>query len=166
MPGIHPGTGRYSTLSRRIASRIGAMPFADRAFLIVEDTVDHIWEELPEFERIPPGKRDDIERGLLELMAEAFSSMDGEALALFKAGKVPRQSAGDPPLPVYRRFAIKLATKTLPRESGFSVLRTTIQEMDCCAALRRSSALRRTSLNLTTCDALSTRTSPMDRATI
>jgi hypothetical protein len=105
------GPGRYPVLSRRIASRMGAMPFANRALLIVEDTVDRIWEELPEFERVPAGKRDDIERGLLELMADAFSSMDAEGLGLFKTDKVPRLTNGDPALPIYRRFAIKLATK-------------------------------------------------------
>ncbi len=106
------GPGRYPVLSRRIASRMGAMPFDDRALLIVEDTVDHIWEELPEFDKVPAGKRDDIERGLLELMADAFSSMDDEALSLFKADEVPRQTSGNPSLPIYRRFAIKLAGKS------------------------------------------------------
>ena len=108
------GRDRYPVLAKRIASRMGAMPFPDKGLLIVEDTVDHIWEELQEFERIPQPRRQEVESGLLELMADAFASMGDEALATFKAGKVPRQSSGDSRLPVFRRFALKLASRHAP----------------------------------------------------
>jgi hypothetical protein len=105
------GPGRYGLLSKRIATRMGAMPFSDKALLIVEDTADHIWEELPEFERLAKAQRQEIESGLLELMADAFASMGDEALKVFKDDNVPRQSNGTFPLPLFRRFALKLASK-------------------------------------------------------
>jgi hypothetical protein len=108
------GPGRYALLSKRIATRMGAMPFTDKALLIVEDTADHIWEELPEFERLPKAKRPEVESGLLELMGDAFASMGEEALNVFKDDNVPRQSHGASPLPMFRRFALKLAARHPP----------------------------------------------------
>jgi len=108
------GPSRYGLLSKRIATRMGAMPFSDKALLIVEDTADHIWEELPEFERVPKVRRPEVESGLLELMGDAFASMGGEALQVFKDDHVPRHSNGTVPLPLFRRFALKLASKHPP----------------------------------------------------
>ena len=113
------GPNQYHLLARRVASRMGTMPYADKALLIVEDTTGHIWEELDEFDRARPEQRRELEEGLLELMAEAFASMGDEGLALFRAGKVPRHSSGDLPLPLFRRFGLKLAARFVPAREWF-----------------------------------------------
>lgn len=105
------GPDRYQVLAKRVAGRMGEMPYSDKALLVVEDTESHIWEELSEFDRIPREQRPECEKGLLELMADAFAAMGDAALAVLVAGKVPRQSGGDPPLPIFRRFATKLALR-------------------------------------------------------
>jgi hypothetical protein len=108
------GPERYQLLVKRVAGRMGEMPYSDKALLIVQDTADHIWEELTEFERVRSEHRNEKETGLLELMADTFASMGDDALNVFKAGKVPRQTSGQTPLPIFRRFAIKLGSRHSP----------------------------------------------------
>ena len=76
--------------------------------LIAQDTEQCIWEELQEFDDIPDAEKEDTERGLIELMAEAFAATGPAGLEIIQNGKVPR-TAGSNNLPVFRRFAAKLA---------------------------------------------------------
>jgi serine/threonine protein kinase len=148
------GPSRYALLSKRIATRMGAMPFSDKALLIVEDTADHIWEELPEFERLAETRRPEVERGLLELMADAFASMGEEALKVFKDDNVPVLSNGASPLPLFRRFALKLASKHPPTrewllrqaddDPGDPVLRGIAEKLRATSAPVELDDLRRT----------------------
>lgn len=101
----------YGPLRARIAQKMGEMRFEDKALLIVQDTAQKIWEELPEYEKLSQPKRREMDKGLLELTADAFASMGDDALSVLRDGRVPRQIEGDPPLRVFRRFAHKLATK-------------------------------------------------------
>jgi serine/threonine protein kinase len=77
--------------------------------LIAQDTGECIWEELKEFDDIPDEEKEKTERGLIELMAEAFAATGAAALEIIRNGKVPRM-AGSSNLPVFIRFASKLAT--------------------------------------------------------
>jgi hypothetical protein len=76
--------------------------------LIVQDTGCCIWEELTEFDELPAELKAEIERGLVELMAEAFAATGKDALEILKNGKVPL-TTGSSNRPVFRRFAAKLA---------------------------------------------------------
>lgn len=76
--------------------------------LIAQDTGQCIWEELPEFEELTEQTKIETEKGLVELMAEAFAATGEAGLEILKTGKVPATS-GSANLPVYRRFAAKLA---------------------------------------------------------
>jgi hypothetical protein len=107
---LNPDSKSYYNLKERVASPISKLSFKDKALLIVQDTNNHIWEELEEFEKIEPLKRNNLERGLLQLMADAFAEMGIEGLKLFKQGKVPRSSKGRNPLPIFQKFLQKLAT--------------------------------------------------------
>ena len=76
--------------------------------LIAQDTEQCIWEELQEFDDIPDAAKEETEKGLIELMAEAFAATGPAAFEIIRNGKVPR-TAGSRNLPVFRRFAAKLA---------------------------------------------------------
>jgi hypothetical protein len=76
--------------------------------LIAQDTEQCVWRELREFEQIPDSAKDETEKGLIELMAEAFAATGSAGLEILKTGKVPRNT-GPSNLPVFRRFAAKLA---------------------------------------------------------
>jgi hypothetical protein len=105
----NPYTNNYKRLRDRVASPFSKLSFKDKALLIVQDTRDHIWEEIDEFEKIDSLKRPELEHGLLQLMADAFAGMGSEGLNLFKEGQVPRLSTGENPLPIFRVFLNKLA---------------------------------------------------------
>ena len=75
--------------------------------LIAQDTERCVWRELREFEQIPDSAEEDTEKGLIELMAEAFAATGSAGLEILKTGKVPRNT-GPNNLPVFRRFAAKL----------------------------------------------------------
>jgi serine/threonine protein kinase len=76
--------------------------------LIAQDTGQCVWRELREFQQIPTTAREEMERGLVELMAEAFAATGAAGLEVLRTGKVPRNT-GFANLPVFRRFAAKLA---------------------------------------------------------
>lgn len=118
--------GRYHILCTTVAHRMHELQVPEQApglfsvsspsahgrgimipLLIWQDAQNYIWEELKEFERLPSGAVDETERGLVELMAEAFAATGIAGLEVLKAGKVPRL-AGPRRLPIFRRFATKL----------------------------------------------------------
>lgn len=76
--------------------------------LIAQDTGNCVWRELKEFDDLPDSEGREIEKGLVELMAAAFAATGLAGLEILKAGKIARL-AGPNNLPVFRRFAIKLA---------------------------------------------------------
>ena len=76
--------------------------------LIAQDTEQCVWRELREFQKVPKVSRDEMEKGLIELMAEAYAATGAAGLTILKTGKVPRNT-GASNLPVFRRFAAKLA---------------------------------------------------------
>lgn len=102
---------RYHLLRGRIASRMGALPFSQRALLVVEDTTHHIWEELQEFEELAIEERGEVAKGLLQLMADAFSSMGDDGYTLLTQDRVPRESEGTPHLRIFQVFARRLQEK-------------------------------------------------------
>lgn len=75
---------RYHDLRDRIARRMGGMLFAQKARLVLEDTVQRIWRDLDEFKALTPEDQQTCERGMLQLMGDAFASMAGEAFELMK----------------------------------------------------------------------------------
>lgn len=99
VPDAPGGQSSVSTMWARGSQTITAL-------LITEDCQNCIWQELPEFENLPATAVDETERGLVELMAEAFAATGVAGLEVFKAGRVQRL-AGPRNLPVFRRFAIK-----------------------------------------------------------
>jgi serine/threonine protein kinase len=108
---------RYRELRDKVALPLGNSKFEQKALLVVEDTAGRIWEELVEFERVPADKREKIERGLLQLMSDAFGAMGGEALDLLKANRVPRVLEGQILLRPWRVFARKLGNQYAPARS-------------------------------------------------
>jgi hypothetical protein len=76
--------------------------------LIAQDTEERVWTELREFQKIPKPAREEMEKGLIELMAVAFAATGNAGLQILKNGKVPRHTNGSN-LPIFRRFAAKLA---------------------------------------------------------
>lgn len=98
---------RYTVLCSTVARRMNELQFRKTARLIAEDAQNYVWEDLKEFEKLSEAALDETERGLIELMAEAFAATDAAGLEVLKSGKVQRR-AGKRGLPVFRRFAIKL----------------------------------------------------------
>jgi hypothetical protein len=78
--------------------------------LIAQDTEQRVWRELREFDQISDFAKDETEKGVIELMAEAFAATGSAGFEILKTGKVPR-TTGPNNLPVFRRFAAKLATR-------------------------------------------------------
>jgi hypothetical protein len=108
---------RYHELRNEVAAPLGQSSFVKKALLVVQDTTARIWDELPEFERLPPGKRDEIEKGLLQLMADAFGGMGEEALGLLRTNRVPRKVDGPTLIRPWRAFARELARRYPPARS-------------------------------------------------
>lgn len=100
---------RYHELRDKVALPLGRSSFEKKALLVAEDTAARIWEELAEFDRVPPEKREKIESGLLQLMSDAFGAMGAEALDLLKGNRVPRTVEGPVTLRPWRVFGLKLA---------------------------------------------------------
>jgi len=105
---------RYRVIRDTVARRMSELNFEPTAKLIWEDCQNYIWKELKEFNELPGSAsaelvRDSViretERGLLELMAEAFAATGIAGLEVLKARKAQRL-AGPRLLPVFRRFAI------------------------------------------------------------
>ena len=111
---------RYRTLCTTIAHRMNELQFPQTALLIWQDSQNCIWEELKDFEELlgkasqgqvtPQQDIDETERGLIELMAEAFATTGVAGLDVLKAHKNERV-AGSRRLPIFRRFATKSAQR-------------------------------------------------------
>jgi len=80
---------RYPELRDTIAIRIGTMSNSDRALLIAQDTHQRVWEDLEVYDRVPQQQRDKIDKGLLQLLGDAFASCGDLALDQLKAENVP-----------------------------------------------------------------------------
>ena len=78
------------------------------ALLIAQDTSNCEWRELEEFLALPDLEARATEKGLVELMADAYAATGLPGLRTLQGGKVPR-TAGPNKVPVFRRFAAKLA---------------------------------------------------------
>jgi hypothetical protein len=110
-------SNRYHELRKGVAVPLGQTSFAKKALLVAQDTTARIWEELPEFDRLPAEKRDEVEKGLLQLMADAFGGMGEEALGLLKSNRVPRKVEGRTLIRPWRAFARELARHYPPAKS-------------------------------------------------
>jgi hypothetical protein len=117
---------KYDALAVTVARRMHQMNVSQRtdyseawmrhretitALLIAEESHKCIWEGMVEFRRLRNSAVTYTEKGLIELLAEAFAATGLGALEVLKAGKVPRRT-GAAQLPVFRRFAIKAAKAT------------------------------------------------------
>jgi hypothetical protein len=100
---------RYNELSV-LARRMTELKFPQTALLIAEDSQNCIWQELKEFAKVPAGYLEDLERGVIELMADAFAATGDAGLEVLKGGKLKR-TAGERALPLFRRFATKLGRR-------------------------------------------------------
>ena len=87
------------------------------ALLVAEDTSSCAWRGLDEFGRLSDEEARSTEKGLVELMADAFAATGLGGLKILKDGKVAR-SAGPNDLPIFRRFATKLA-RTCPEAKAW-----------------------------------------------
>jgi serine/threonine protein kinase len=104
---------RYHELRNKIALRVNELKFEDKAGLIVGDTKIHVWEELQEFEELSGEIKKTVDRGLKELFADAFSSLEEEAFNYLKTKDLPAFS-DDKKLPIARAFIGKLAKRYAP----------------------------------------------------
>ena len=86
---------RYYELKKRIASRLSELNFGDKAGLIVDDTRMKIWEEIKEYEQHAASVKDKIDKGLLELLADAFSYLGEEAFDYMKNKGLPISCDGE-----------------------------------------------------------------------
>ncbi len=117
---------QYRTLCLTVAGRMSQLQISEDssvaelwsrrrdviiALLIAQDCEKRVWEQLDEFKKLPQGNVATVEKGLLELLAEAFAATGLGALEILKAGKVPRR-VGPHHLAVFRRFAMKAANTT------------------------------------------------------
>jgi serine/threonine protein kinase len=75
--------------------------------LLKEETESRVWRSLTEFQELQVGEADEVEQGLLELMAEAFAATGAGGLKVLKAWGETIPGSGK--LPIFRRFAAKLA---------------------------------------------------------
>lgn len=79
----------YFKLKDNIASRINDLQFEEKARLIVEDTKMRIWEDLPEYEKLDDNRKEDMDKGLLQLFADSFASLKDNALEYIKNEELP-----------------------------------------------------------------------------
>ena len=117
----------YFDLRDKIALRVKDLSFQEKAALIVEDTKMRIWEELEDYEKLPPKFQEKFDEGLRELFADSFSSLGDEALLYAKTNSLPSR-CDENVLPIARAFLRKLAQRHRPaRDWIFANLQTSPQ---------------------------------------
>lgn len=102
----------YADLRDRIARRVNDFNFNQKARLILEDTEVRIWEELPEYDSLGDPVKEEIDKGLLQLFADAFASLGEEALEITKKGLPSKCKLGK--LRIASTFTARLALKYPP----------------------------------------------------
>lgn len=130
---------RYHELRERVAVPLGRSSFPKKALLVVQDASTQIWEELPEFERVPQARRAATENGLLQLLADAFGSMEADALELLQDGRVPSTAvtAAGTTLRLKRVFARHLGNRYAPAKAWLQeALASNPEDPDLRYALR------------------------------
>ena len=129
-------TNRYKNLKRTIAARLGELKFENKARAIVDDTKMRIWEDLREYEMLNKSLKEVVDRGLLELLADAFASLGAEALDIIEKHKLPNKCENNK-LPIASVFIGKLAQNYLPaRQWLFKKLQNTHDKVFYFAARR------------------------------
>lgn len=102
--------GRYHQL-RNIALAMGQLQHPKTPQFVVLFARKQRWEKLSEYGALPASERRSIVNGLLELLADAFSSMGDGASDLIRSNKVASRTEGDPPFSLFARFARQLARR-------------------------------------------------------
>lgn len=102
----------YHNLRSIVAARVQELNFDQKARLIIEDTECRIWEELREYESLDDSVKDDYDKGLIQLLADAFASLGEEAFNMVKEGLPSKCSAGK--LKIASLFIGKLALQYPP----------------------------------------------------
>ena len=119
--------GSFRRNTHKIALRVKDLSFQEKAALIVEDTKMRIWEELEDYEKLPPKFQEKFDEGLRELFADSFSSLGDEALLYAKTNSLPSR-CDENVLPIARAFLRKLAQRHRPaRDWIFANLQTSPQ---------------------------------------
>lgn len=103
---------KYRNLKSVIAVRVKELNFDQKARLILEDTECRIWEELREYELLEDAVKEEYDRGLSQLLADAFASLGEEAFNMVKEGLPLKCSAGK--LRIASLFTGKLALQYPP----------------------------------------------------
>jgi hypothetical protein len=104
---------RYSAL-RRLALSLEHLTHSRRAEIAEWYARKEKWKELREYDSVPAPERERLDRGVLELLADAFASMGEAAFQLARTNRVRRFTDGDPGLPLFSRFVRKLARSYEP----------------------------------------------------
>ena len=104
---------RYQAL-KRLASSLEQLRHPKRAEIAEWYGRKEKWKELREYEGVSPADYERVDRGVLELVGDAFASMGDAAFQLVRANRVGRFTDGDPGLPLLRRFVRKLARRYEP----------------------------------------------------
>jgi serine/threonine protein kinase len=81
----------YYELRDKIAVRVRELDFDQKSRLIVEDAKFRIWEDLLEYEELDEESKDRVDRGVLQLFADAFASLEEEALEFVKKNTLPQK---------------------------------------------------------------------------
>jgi serine/threonine protein kinase len=112
--------GRYRVIRDTVARRMSELQFPSTANVIWEECHKPVWRGLKEFHELSgrarndPGVRkrvmEETEKGLIELMADAFAATGTSGLDVLKGRKA--EWLEEPwELPVFRRFAVKSGTE-------------------------------------------------------
>lgn len=104
---------RYSAL-RTLAGAMGKWTHPRRAEVAEWYAHSEKWKDLPEYRAVPQADQQQMDRGVLEVISDAFASMGDAAFELVRSDRLHRRTSGDPALPLFSKFVRKLAKRHEP----------------------------------------------------
>jgi serine/threonine protein kinase len=104
------GVENYNDLRGRVAYRVGEMSVPDKAILLTQQASAHAWADLEHFRTVSATTQEDLARGLLQLIGDAFGSLGDEALGALQHGRVPPWCKNNR-WPIWRTFTWKLCQR-------------------------------------------------------
>jgi hypothetical protein len=99
-------SARYREIREKVARRMGDAQCDEAAEAIWEACRSHIWTQLADFQNLAATAKPEIERGLIELLGDAFAATPDSGLRVLKACK-NQWISGINRLPIFLRFAVK-----------------------------------------------------------
>jgi hypothetical protein len=102
---------RYHNIRTKVSDRMFEVKEDNTAQIIWDSCRDCVWKDLDEFAQLPAHAQQDIEGGLIEVLADAFAATPDAGFYVLRLFRLQRHSEVQSPR-MFRRFAIKAGLKS------------------------------------------------------